>query len=78
MKPSRKVAKTSAGIAFLLTAVVAGVTAGMNGVSPQGPGEIARLVAFVLLASAVVAAVVYGGASLATSNSHRTSEEIRS
>lgn len=78
MTPSRKVAKTSAGIAFLVTAVVAGVTAGMNGVSPHGPGEIVRLVIFVLLASAVVAAVVYGGALLATKNTHRTSEEIRS
>lgn len=76
MTPSRKVARTSAGIAFLVATVVAGVTAGMNGASPQGPGEIIQLVLFVLLASAVTAAVVYGAVTLATKNTHRASKEI--
>ena len=78
MRASQKVARTSAGIAFLITAVVAGISAGMNGVSPQGPGEITQLMLFVLLASAVTAAVVYAGVSLATKNTNHTSEETRS
>lgn len=48
----------------------------MNGASPQGPGEVIQLVLFVLLASAVTAAVVYGAVALATKNTHRASKEI--
>ncbi|CAL8896483.1 hypothetical protein KVA01_08980 [Kocuria varians] len=77
MAGSRKIAATSAGTAFLVAAVVAGVTAGLNGVSPEGPGEIAQLVLLLLLTSAAAASLVYCGVVLATKNRAGASERPR-
>lgn len=78
MAHPRNVARRAAGTAFVSAAVVAGVTAGLSGIAPQSPGEITQLLLLVLLTSAAVAALVYGGVALATKNTRDTSEVARS
>ncbi|SNV24265.1 Uncharacterised protein [Dermatophilus congolensis] len=68
MMQSQKIAKKSAGIAFLAAIVVAGVTVGINGVSPDSPGGAVQLVSFVLFGAAVAAGMVYALISAVTKN----------